>query len=328
MYESIGKLANNKKTGILVRLIRLLPSRLAYFAAAGTGLLLLIVQPRLRRIIAGNMEEVLTECSRKEIRGFVRKYFINLAVTLYQLVLDVSRLPEQGEKLIRLEGEAHLRRALSNGRGAILYAPHVGNFFYYYWKLSQRLPCLAVATAGSPELRPIYMNFQRMGCKGLDYDDTPPVELIRRLRSHLEEGGAVFILGDFYRPSFPETQLLGRRTRGPAGAAMLALERQAPVVPCFGYREHGFRHVIELGEPVHLHELFTRHERTEAMLHLNDILSRQICTKPEQWFYWFEAHKRWKGNGSDRMEEQAAVDVKCRHTSGELADFPGGSGTL
>lgn len=296
IYNGIGRLTDAEPGGARTNVIRLLPyvpAALVHAILVLIGALLWAVWPKLRRTVAGNMAEVLKGCSPWRIRRLTLGYFVNLAVILYELLLDCRQLPERGEHRIRLEGEEHLAAALSRGRGAIVYAPHVGNFFYSFWRLSRRYDGLAVATAGSPELRPIYLGFQKLGCRGLDYDELPPLVLIRRLREHLAGGGIVYILGDFHRTSFPATRLLGRLTRGPAGAAALALDRQVPVIPCFGYRERGFRHVVKLGEPVLLHEIFRRDDRQEAQQRLNDMLSAMILKKPEQWFYWFEAHERW-----------------------------------
>ncbi len=106
------------------------------------------------------------------------------------------------------------------------------------------------------------------------------------------------MLGDFYRPAFPAARLFGRETRGPAGAAQLALELKTPVIPCYGYREQGLKHRLVLEEPVYLHESFTRRERAEAMNVLNGKLESMIRRKPEQWFYWFDVHERWHKGGA------------------------------
>lgn len=301
MYEWIGRLTRHETGGAsrAAGWAARLPRGLVHRLLRAAGLLLYAVMGGLRRTICGNMEQLLTGASgpdraaKASARRMARRYFEHAACTLYELLLESAVLPEDGEERILIEGEAHLAKALEDGKGAILYAPHVGNFFYYYWRLSRRYKCLAVATASSPEIRSIYLRFERLGCRGLDYDETPPLELMRRLKAHLSSGGVVFLLGDFYRPSFPEARLFGRKTRSPAGAAQLALDLQTPVIPCCGFREPGMKHRVVLEEPVYLHEAFTRRERAAATEALNARLEDMIRRKPEQWFYWFDVHERW-----------------------------------
>ncbi|MDF2923387.1 MAG: lipid biosynthesis acyltransferase [Paenibacillaceae bacterium] len=302
MYAWIGRLTgyDSGKIG-WGSLFARLPLRLTEWLLRGIGLLLYMFMHRQRASVAGNMRDLLAgageseaaAASSRQIRRHVREYFVHAASTLYELLLESRTLPEQRGGRIRIHNELSLIHALEEGKGVILYAPHLGNFFYFYWLLSQRYECLTVATASSPELAPLYHRFQEMGCAGLDYDKTPPLELFRKLKHHLASNGVVLLLGDFYRPSFPSTRLFGKATRGPEGAALLALEQHAPVIPCCIVRESGMNHRIVLEEPLHLHKHYARSQRGEATLRLNSYLETMIRRAPEQWFYWFNAHERW-----------------------------------
>ncbi len=244
--------------------------------------------------------------------------FFNLCATMYELLIDSpAAQPNKSKPRFTSEGEAFLKQALSQGKGAIIFTPHTGNFFYYYWHLSQKISLHDVATAQSQELRPIYLRFEQMGCKGLDYDITPPLQMMRKLRGHLQENGVVLLLGDFYRPNFPPSTLFGKPTRSPMGAAVLALEQQAPVIPFYGCRSDGFNHKLVFGKPLHLHEEFERHQRSEATNRLNKTLEDAIALVPDQWFYWFNAEERWQpeGGGKELAEDQDTVWLKKRYGS-------------
>ncbi|UUZ79261.1 hypothetical protein LJK88_29220 [Paenibacillus sp. P26] len=155
----------------------------------------------------------------------------------------------------------------------------------------------------------MYLKFLNLGCPGLDYDNTPPLELYRRLKKHLAAGGVVFLLGDFWRPSFPVSRFFGRRTRTPEGAAMLAIEQQVPVVPFYGFRERGFRHRLIFKEPLYLYSSFTRATRTDAANLLNRFMERVIRERPEGWFYWFNAEERWE----PELPQDTARNGRSRH---------------
>lgn len=300
MYETIARLTElgQPEKHWRRRLLRLM-GKPAPLLLPGAAVALRALLRQQTALIRRNMAELLPREGRTGgeqaacINSCLRGYYLHAARTLYELLAAETLLPA-GKAHIRLDGEERLQAALKLGKGAILYAPHTGNFFYGYWRLSRNYPCLTVATASDPGLRPLYLCFQRLGCQGLDYDDTPPLELMRRLRSHLQKGGVVFLLGDFYRPSFPPSVLFGRDTRGPAGAAMLGLELGSPVLPARCLREKDMSHRLVLEEPILLQERFARNQRAEAMALLNRRLEEQILEEPSQWFYWFNAHERWQ----------------------------------
>lgn len=295
MYEWVGRFARLETGGAGLNGAIRLPRVLILPFLKVAGWLLYVFMSRQRAVVRANMKDLLTEDNgAKGYAGrHVRAYFQHAAATMYELLAESKSLPERGDTVISVIGREHLADGLAEGKGAILFGPHMGNFFYYYWALSQHADCLTVATAESPELRFLYIRFRELGCKGLDYDATPPLELIRRLKAHLQAGGVVLLLGDFYRPQFPASRLFGRRTCSPAGAALLSLELGAPVIPFYGFRDSGLKHKLVLEEPLHLHHKFALRERGAAMLELNLHLERQIRSKPAQWLYWFNAQERW-----------------------------------
>ncbi|MFC0214700.1 lysophospholipid acyltransferase family protein [Paenibacillus chartarius] len=316
MYDWIGLLTRSERVHrALFRLAGWLPPRLLEAVLASAGRLVYrMLGAKTRSAIETNMRNMLGAEASGYVPGFARTYMANVAVTMYELLIGVYGLPRLRERgrlagKFGVEGEHRLEEALQAGKGAIVYTPHTGNFFYAYWYLSQRYDCLTVATAQSPELHPIYMKFKELGCRGFDYDITPPIELIRSLRRHVAGGGVVFLLGDFYRPAFPKTEWFGRPTRAPEGAALLGIEQKVPIVPLHASRMKGLRHRLRFGVPLMLHERFGRHERAAATIALNAELERIIRADPTQWFYWFNANERWEeaeGPHDEHAGEQAA----------------------
>nr|WP_282935464.1 lipid A biosynthesis acyltransferase [Paenibacillus sp. RC67] len=260
--------------------------------------------------IQKNLTELLSERSEKKLRGYRLSYFHNLVITLYELWIETYRLKETAAWRFQVEGEEHLEEALLLGHGAIVYAPHVGNFFYYYWYLCQRYSCLTIVTSGSEELQPMYYRFRDLGCYGLDYDATPPLELVRKLRNHLAANGVVFILGDFYRPTFPLSRFFGKTTRTPEGAASLGIDYQVPIIPFHGYRKKGFTHMLSFEQPLHLYASFQRTQRAEATKVLNRYMESVIREYPEHWFYWFNAEERWEDESNKASKEDHHSKVK------------------
>ncbi|WCK54879.1 lysophospholipid acyltransferase family protein [Aneurinibacillus sp. Ricciae_BoGa-3] len=297
MYKGIGKLTESEKRLHILRYsLCWMPRWLIVFFCYIAGVLLYSCAVQVRKRVLQNLSDLARNASPTQIRHYCRTYFYHLCITMYEILVDSPTLDSTKNWRFKAEEESCLEEALQHGRGAILFTSHTGNFFYYYWYLSRKYPCLTVATAGSAELRPLYLMFEQLGCKGLDYDAVPPLQLLRTLRRHLEANGVVLLLGDFWRPAFPPARFFGRNTRSPSGTAVLGIEQRVPVVPFYGFRMRGFRHVIKFEKPLYLDDMFNRHERTEATNALNRILEKTITENPAQWFYWFNADERWETN--------------------------------
>lgn len=308
MYEWIGQLTADEGRLRKVRhSLRYVPNFIIMFICSAIGTVMFVVFAKLRRRILRNMRDLL----RKKSGGFGSlgilarglAYFNHLVVTLYELLIVAPELALDGmtdertavlSNSFHIKGQENIERALQHNKGAIIFAAHTGNFFYYYWWLSQHYNCIAVATADSEQLRPIYLTFQKLGCCALDYDQTPPIAMLNTLRRHLHNNGVVVLLGDFWRDVFPSSQLFDRPTRSPSGAAMLALNQSVPIVPLFSQRSSGLRHQMEFGEPIQLHEQYEKHEKAAATNRLNVLLEQMILRAPAEWFYWFNVDERWE----------------------------------
>lgn len=315
MYDWISKLTLNEQRLILIeRVLRVFPIWMMSAACSILAFALYrVFQKGFLKRVEHNLIDLLGAMPKSSLKAISKHYVQNVVYTLYEILFLSARLKKLHASHFDVQGEEHLDDAQrqAKGKGFIVYAPHVGNFFNYYWYLTQKFDCLTVASAGSPELKPLYMKFAAMGCNGLDYDNVPPLELYRTLKKHVQSGGVIFILGDFWRPTFPLSRLFGRLTRTPEGAAMLALEHHVPVVPFYGYRVQGFNHRLVFGSPMYLHEQFERSgrsERAEANLLLNKFMERVIREQPSAWFYWFNVHERWE-NVPSITAENTSNDV-------------------
>ncbi|WNR42271.1 lysophospholipid acyltransferase family protein [Paenibacillus roseipurpureus] len=311
MYAWIAKLtSDSRRIDRITRLSHWMPLWLMNILCIGVAHVVYVFCRRgfLMRV-ESNLVDLLGPMPSRKLRKILKGYMQNVIFTLYEILVGVdgTRIPH-----FELEGDENIQEAqrIAAGKGFILYTPHSGNFFLYYRYFAHRFDCLTVASAGSSELRPIYLKFAEMGCKGLDYDSVPPLQLYRALRKHLLDGGIVFLLGDFWRPNFPLSTLFGRTTRTPEGTAMLALDEGIPVVPFYGYRVHGFEHRLVAEAPLLLRADSSfvpkgpRAARAEANVVLNAFMEQVIRAQPESWFYWWNVHERWEEQASLKQHEK------------------------
>lgn len=319
MYAWIGWLTSQ---GLIARAVRrvfaALPRWIVYPLLVLLGSCIHLCAWRTRRRIDANMRTLLPETSALERWRMSRRYVVHECMTIFEQAIEYRHAlstthPRRAH--IELEGVEQLDAALRLGRGVILYTPHLGNYFYSYWRLSQDYDATTVVTAGSKELRKLFEEVYALGgMKGYDYDTEPPRELAFKLRAHLKQNGVVFLLSDFSRPEFPACTLFGKPSHLPIGALTLALLQQSPVVPCFGERIGWGRHRLVFLPPLHLHERYTMRQREEAMQHLASVMEHMIRKVPEQWLYWFNVHERWEGEASAAASALAAAGARSAET--------------
>ncbi|MGC9335766.1 MAG: lysophospholipid acyltransferase family protein, partial [Anaerolineae bacterium] len=105
-----------------------LPPRIGYWLARRAGFLLYHFSPRLRDVLAHNIQHVLgPDADRERVQALARQVCVHIAKGHYDL-FRVGRLTvEQIEDLVQIEGVSHLNEALRHGQGAVIVTAHVGN---------------------------------------------------------------------------------------------------------------------------------------------------------------------------------------------------------
>lgn len=317
MYRWIGRLTRGARLARVTRVAMALPQPVMFTLVTAAGLTAFALAGRTRRRILRNMRALLPEVSSPRRVWLCARYFVQECLTIYEQAVEYHRgLLGRGtggahaRVTFDIDGLDHLDAALARGRGAIVLTPHVGNYFYFFWWLSQRHECLTVATMGSPEIRPLYLGFEALGLDGFDYDADPPLVIVRQLRALLARGGVAFLMGDFARPGFPRSTLLGRPSEFAAGPVALALETGAPVVPLMGKRVRWRRHRMTFGAPLDLAARYAPRQRHEALDETVRAMERAIREAPDQWLYWFNIDERWR-----RCTEPAAAPDRGSRSS-------------
>src|SRR5437764_61765 len=118
------------------RILPWIPRRLAYALGNIVGLIAWLVARKARRQATKNMIHVLgaqvqqTRAGRKKLRRTVQGMFVNNTHNYLEIFTLQSLSSEKILRNIHIEGWEHLNAAPAQGKGAIIFAAHLGPFDY------------------------------------------------------------------------------------------------------------------------------------------------------------------------------------------------------
>ncbi len=177
-----------------------------------------------------------------------------------------------------------LKRAKAQGKGAIMFSAHFGQFdaARHYLK-SQGMETGAVyRESNNPWYDPYFLHgLEDAGHPIVGRDTAGRMKMIR----HLRTGGFFAMLVDQKFQDGELVPFLGHEALTSIAPAQLALRYKLDLIPIFCVRdENGFNIDILFEDPI---------EHTDALTmtrQMNDRLSAHILKHPDQW-YWL--HQRW-----------------------------------
>ena len=237
------------------------------------------------------------EKSPEAIRAMARQVFVNQALNFGDYVHTLHYTTrEDFSKLVDVSGEEHLRKAHAQGKGVLCLMSHAGS-----WEFSAILPpVLGYATSAlsrpmpNPRIDKLIVGYrQKRGMKNIGLRKAYP-----QLLEALKAGDCLIIMID------QDTQakgvfidFMGHSAYTPVGAARLAMDSGAPVVPVFIRRKADDRHQLCIQPPIAWEE--TGKEEENLLVNTRNytaVIEAFIKQAPEQWVWM---HERWKTTPED-----------------------------
>jgi len=247
-----------------------------------------VVVRRERSKALRNVAIAFPELAEAARRRIVRGMFRHLGETLFE-VLWLPNLDRAAvERTTSLEGFELVDRALSAGRGLIVFTAHCGN---WEWLAGPVSVCGYGVTALQRERDDRGMNDFIVGLRqktGVETIDRGSASSGRDMLRALRSGRLLaFLIDQNIRGETDRVAFFGHPALTPAGPARLAIRSGVPVIAGFIERRAGRLHA-------HFEEL-TETSRDDDPLALTqrmtDAIERQIRRAPEQWVWM---HDRWK----------------------------------
>lgn len=293
---------------LIAYIFRLFPLYFSLYIGKLFGVLMYIFYNKRRRIAYSNLRAAFSkEYLPKEIKRINKSCFLNLALT----IIEILRLPklnsEYIKKYIQIEGKENIDKALSRGKGVILVTAHFGN-----WELL----ALVEAMIGYPmkvlarEQKPPQLNRmlnryrEAKGCKVI-----PKGIQIREIIHSLKNNQVVGILVDQDAgQNGVYVDFFNRPTSTPRGLISIASKTGASIIPVFIIRKTGSYHKMIMEKPLELETDVAEESQADSSRKLesakkmrfsdgvnlqkfNSVLEKYIEKYPSQWLW---LHKRWK----------------------------------
>jgi KDO2-lipid IV(A) lauroyltransferase len=276
-----------------IKLLTLLvPRRLFPTCALFTGCLFYLLLGKQRRGIRANLRVVT---GRRQVERLVVSTFYKYARNWTDIMLMMRLSGARLDALIgRSSNSGPLDDALARGNGAILIAPHLGNWELGGLGLADRGYPVNILTFREQDERVNEMRERVRAARGIRFiyvnrNDTSPLAIIEAVNA-LRRNEILALLGERDGSSHTITlDFFGKPAAIPIGAAYLAMSSGAPVIPVFVPLEGG-RYATLMDEPIYFPARHGDHPAavragTERILR---VFEKYIRRYPDQWYNFFD----------------------------------------
>lgn len=194
-------------------------------------------------------------------------------------------------KLLTVEGTEHLEKALSKGKGVLIFSAHLGNWEMATAPVSQIGKVNVIARALDNRLleREILSIRKKLGAHVI-YKQQAARPILRALEAN--EMVAILIDQNVVRNQAVFVEFFGKTAATTPSLASFFLKTGAPVIPVFCYPVENRKYRVKIFPPL---EIPATGEEKQDVLKITQlctkIIQNQIQENPNVWL-WF--HNRWK----------------------------------
>ena len=293
---------------VLLVVIRVLPRKVSMQMAAGLGTLAFwIIREERLKTISNLTVAYGKEKSTAEIAEMAREVWVNLGKSGVEFAIKMGQEdPEEFFKDLEVRGNEYLQEAIQNGKGGLALISHMG-----CWEgTAMGVPTLGIPAyaigkrLGNEKLNKLL--FESRGKKG--------VQTLARGSSYktilriLRENNIIGILIDQdtdVRGVFVD--FYGKPAHTPIGAAMLAMDSGAPVLPMFYLKKPDDTYEFIIEKEIPLVKTGNRkQDMEENTRRFHEVIEKYIKLYPTQWVWM---HNRWKTT-PEMVEEKKKVKGK------------------
>jgi KDO2-lipid IV(A) lauroyltransferase len=254
-----------------------------------------------RRIAARNLEVCFPELTRDERHALLAEHFRALGASIVEMAMGWFGPERTIHRLVRIDGEQHLRAAFGAGKGVILYSAHFTTFEFFFPVLASLCPRLC----GMYKLqRNAVMNRIMTRGRSRSFDCLFTNVDVRDMLKNLAANAAVWYASDqsYGRKGSALIPFFGEPAMTNTAISRIARVSGAAVLPYFCRRlpdDAGY--VMTIGAPLDGLPSADAEQDTRRLMQLIEDYIR-LC--PEQ--YWW-IHRRFKGRPESHPDLYSAA---------------------
>lgn len=278
---------------ILAIIIRWLPKGYALMLGSGLGGFLYLALKKRRRIALENLQIAFgDEMSADERAQICRESFKQIGKTAIEFLRFPKLTFENIWDEVTVEGKEHLIGALNQGKGAIVFLPHFGNWELLALVYGALIPDRAKAIA-------FPLKNRHLNALVSQYRERLSLKLITRRQAVREtlralKGG--YAVGFFADQNAGRegvfVDFFGKSASAVRGPATLALKTGAPLLLSMDIRQPDDRHHVVITPEIDLEISSDLEQDVQTnTAHILKILETYIRQYPDQWLW---THNRWK----------------------------------
>ena len=294
---------------ILGAIVRWLPKEYALTLGSGLGNFLHFSLKERRQIALENLRIAFGDgMSTDEQAQICRRSFQQIGKTAIEFLLFPKLTFNNIWDEVTVEGKDHLIQALNQGKGAIVFLPHFGNWELLALVYGALIPDRAKAIAFP--LKNTYLN-----ALVSQYRERLSLKLITRRRAvretlrALKEGYAIGFFAD--QNAGREgvfVDFFGKPASAVRGPATLALKTGAPLLLSMDIRQPDNRHHVLITPAIDLEISGDLEQDVQTnTARILKILEGYIRQYPDQWLW---THNRWKTQPDPRWQMNRQIRKK------------------
>ncbi len=250
---------------------------------------------RIRRKVAvDNVTIAFPDRSLEERERIARASLHHMGRTLIDFTLFPFFRKSKVEAFFVIKGLEHVDQALKGGKGALFLTCHLGNGDFAIACMSQLgYPMNLISKEFKARwLNDLWFGMRRKHGTRFISAEKSSFDILKALRRNEI---VLFVLDQFMGPPVGvRTRFFGRETGTAAGLALIADRTNAPVLPCYTYRQEDGRQVVvfEAAIPYQRLDDSLREKNIAVMTQVyTDKIETIVRQHPEQWMW---IHRRWK----------------------------------
>ncbi len=275
-------------------ILRLFPLKFVQRSGKLFGLLFLYILPSRKKVAMNNLTLCFPEEDEKWKRGVVKGVFINLGITLFELLYIPRMKKRLLDKFVSINNYHLVDEALRKRKGVFFLSGHISNWeimAFSYGKIFRRKLNIIVKSQTNNLVNNKVNEFRELGGNRI-------IEVgssLREIYSIVKENGIVcFLMDQSANPDYSVySNFFGQNVATFSGPAKMALKFNTELIFAYPVRQKKYNYLIKVGK-INFDDLqggATDENVQNLTDRINQRLEAAIRENPEQWLW---IHRRFK----------------------------------